>query len=127
MVFLAEWRIQGDWLRRWLPLSLAMVLLVIVPPSLATGDSITPSVDRTEAENVRAENASPVPSEAMVGNVVDGFPVVLDGEPLFYVRQGIAGVTTAEERAAIITQRVGAIAVDATLAPDTIRAETEAN
>lgn len=127
MFFLADWRIQGRWLRRWLPLGLTIVLLVIVPPSLAIGDRLAPAAERTEAENVGGDNASPIPPEVGVGNVVDGFPVVLDGELLFYVRQGIAGVTSAEERAAIITQRVRAIAADATLAPDTIRAETEAN
>ena len=131
MVLLADWRIQGRQVRRWL-LGLAMVLLVIVPPTLATGDLSAPTaestqLERAEVETARGESASPVPSEAVVGNVVDGFPVVLDGEPLFYVRQGVAGVTSAEERAAIITQRVRAIAADSTLAPDTIRAETEEN
>jgi small-conductance mechanosensitive channel len=131
MVFLADWRVQRRQLRGWL-LGLAMVLLVIVPPMLAAGDLTAPpsegaGVEQAEAERPGGENASPVPSQAVVGNVVDGFPVVLDGEPLFYVRQGIAGVTSAEERAAIITQRVRAIAADPTFTPATIRAEPEEN
>ncbi|MBE9157406.1 mechanosensitive ion channel family protein [Nodosilinea sp. LEGE 06152] len=108
-----------------------MVLLVIVPPTLATGELSTPASESAEVERAEVdagvENASPASSEAAVGNVVDGFPVVLDGVPLFYVRQGIAGVTSAAERAAIITQRVKAIATDSDLAPDAIRAETEEN
>ncbi|WP_228037808.1 mechanosensitive ion channel family protein [Nodosilinea sp. LEGE 06152] len=131
MVFLADWRIRGRRLRHGLLLGLAMVLLVIVPPTLATGELSTPASESAEVERAEVdagvENASPASSEAAVGNVVDGFPVVLDGVPLFYVRQGIAGVTSAAERAAIITQRVKAIATDSDLAPDAIRAETEEN
>ncbi|MBD1874080.1 mechanosensitive ion channel family protein [Nodosilinea sp. FACHB-131] len=107
-----------------------MVLLVLVPPTLATGVPAPTleraEVKRAEVKNAGGENAGPVPSETVVGNVVDGFPVVLDGEPLFYVRQGIAGVTSAEERAAIITQRLGAIAADPNLNPSEIRAEPNA-
>ncbi|WOD41164.1 mechanosensitive ion channel family protein [Nodosilinea sp. E11] len=127
MVFLADWRIQGRSLRRSLLLGLAVLLLVLVSPTWATGERLAPTVEPTEAANTRVEATSPLPSAAVIGNVVDGFPVVLDGEPLFYVRQGIAGVTTAEERAAIITQRVRAIATDSSLDPDTIRAEAEEN
>ncbi|MEP0905134.1 mechanosensitive ion channel family protein [Leptolyngbya subtilissima ST-M1] len=129
MFFLADWRIQGRRLRHWL-LGLVMVLLVLVPPTLATGVPAPTleraEVKRAEVKNAGGENAGPVPSETVVGNVVDGFPVVLDGEPLFYVRQGIAGVTSAEERAAIITQRLGAIAADPNLNPSEIRAEPNA-
>lgn len=121
------WAFGRVWVKRRLLLGLAMVLLVIVPPTLATADLIAPALDSPQVERTDDENASPVPSEAVIGNVVDGFPVVLNGEPLFYVRRGIEGVTSAAERAAIITQRVGAIAASSDLDPTAIRAEIEEN
>jgi small-conductance mechanosensitive channel len=60
-----------------------------------------------------------------VGNKVDGFPVVLDNQPLFVVRQGVAGVTSAEERAAIISQRIAAIAVNSDIAAEAIQADID--
>ncbi|MGB3201179.1 MAG: mechanosensitive ion channel family protein [Nodosilinea sp.] len=127
MGFWVPWRVWvGRRLRGWL-LGLAMVLLVIVPPTLATGDLTAPPSDNAGVEHPGGESTSPVPSQAVVGNIVDGFPVVLNGEPLFYVKQGIEGVTSAEERAAIITQRVGAIAANSDLEPATIRAAIEEN
>ncbi|PZU98740.1 MAG: hypothetical protein DCF32_19240 [Leptolyngbya sp.] len=131
MGFWVPWRVWvGRWFRYWL-LGLAMVLVVIVPPALATRDLTAPTsenagVERAEGERFGGENASSVPSQAVVGNVVDGFPVTLDGEPLFYVKRGVDGVTTAEERAGIITQRLGAIAAAPDLSRDEIRAESNA-
>lgn len=113
MGFWVAWRSWvGQRLGRWLLLGLAVALLVGWPPALAIADSPATS----------PAAASPLRPEA-VGNKVDGFPVTLDGEPLFYVKQGVAGVTTAEERAGIITQRLGAIATDPNLSPDEIRAQ----
>lgn len=62
-----------------------------------------------------------------IGNQIDGYAVVLDGRELFRVRQGIPGVTTAEERAKIINQRVTRIANDVTIAPETIRIEEQSD
>ncbi|MFM7635186.1 MAG: mechanosensitive ion channel family protein [Cyanobacteriota bacterium] len=45
---------------------------------------------------------------------IDGFPVLLDGQPILYVRRGIAGFS-AEERAQTITRRLQRIANDVTL------------
>lgn len=82
----------------------------------------------------RAENLSPALAdnpdnpenplpETVVGNKVDGYPVLLDGQELFRVRVGVEGVATAEERAAILTQRLQAAVVDVSVTPDQIRAE----
>lgn len=57
------------------------------------------------------------------GNEVDGFAVMLDGEPLFNVRTGVPGVVSAQERAAIIAERVRAIANDPAIAPDDVQVD----
>ena len=61
------------------------------------------------------------------GNAVDGFPVVLDGRELFRVKQGIPGIATAEERAAIIQKRLVTVANDSTILPETIQSEKRGN
>lgn len=67
------------------------------------------------------QEATPVPSPA--GNIVDGFAVELDGETLFYVREGIPGIVSAQERAAVITERLLDIANDPDIAPEDIQVE----
>ncbi|MGA9378015.1 MAG: mechanosensitive ion channel family protein [Phormidium sp.] len=61
------------------------------------------------------------------GNAVDGFPVVLDGREVFRVKQGIPGIATAEERAAIIQQRLVTVANDSTILPETIQPDNRGN
>jgi len=61
------------------------------------------------------------------GNPVDGFPVVFNGETLFQVKEGIPGVVTARERAAIITDRLQTIARDSTIPLEGIRIEEAPN
>lgn len=67
----------------------------------------------------QVEDAEPVPE----GNLVDGFAVELDGETLFYVREGIPGVVSAQERAIIIAERVREIANDADIEPKDVQVE----
>ncbi|MEO1146060.1 MAG: mechanosensitive ion channel domain-containing protein, partial [Cyanobacteria bacterium J06638_22] len=67
----------------------------------------------------QAEDAEPVPE----GNLVDGFAVELDGETLFYVREGIPGVVSAQERAIIIAERVREIADDSDIEPKDVQVE----
>jgi small-conductance mechanosensitive channel len=62
-----------------------------------------------------------------IANQIDGYPIVLDGQELFRVRQGISGATTAEERAKIINQRLDRIASDAAITPDSIRIEEQSD
>lgn len=100
-------------LRRWLPLALSVFLLVMTAPVVAVEDGAVPS----------PASASPSSPTPVVGNKVDGFPVMLDGQPLFFVKEGIAGVTSAQERAEIITQRIFAVANDATVTPEDIQSE----
>jgi small-conductance mechanosensitive channel len=57
------------------------------------------------------------------GNPVEGYPVVLDGEVLFRVQQGIPGVATAEERSKVINERIVKLANDPTIPLESIRAE----
>jgi small-conductance mechanosensitive channel len=57
------------------------------------------------------------------GNPVDGFPVKLDGQTLFQVRDGVPGVVSAKERAQIINQRLAQVANDANTPLDAFRVE----
>ncbi|UBF25083.1 mechanosensitive ion channel family protein [Kovacikia minuta CCNUW1] len=59
----------------------------------------------------------------LAGNSVDGYPVVLDGEVLFRVKQGVPGLASAEERAKIINQRLLTAANNSEIAPNEIRAD----
>ncbi|MBV9386172.1 MAG: mechanosensitive ion channel family protein [Chroococcidiopsidaceae cyanobacterium CP_BM_ER_R8_30] len=61
------------------------------------------------------------------GNPIDGYPVTLDGQVLFTVRQGIPGTITAAERAKVINERLLAIAHDEQIAPESIRVEEQDN
>lgn len=71
---------------------------------------------------VWGQTNSTVPLE---GNQIDGYAVELDGKPIFQVRQGIPGLVSAQERAAIVNERLKAIANDYTIAPTDIRAEDQ--
>lgn len=57
------------------------------------------------------------------GNAVDGFPVMLDGQTLFQIRQGIPGVVSPKERAQIIQQRVVQVANDLDIPIDDFRVQ----
>lgn len=59
------------------------------------------------------------------GNKVDGFPVVLDGETVLRIRQGVPGVVSAAERAAIISQRLNEIANDSSISVDAIQVQNQ--
>ncbi|MDX2241232.1 MAG: mechanosensitive ion channel [Leptolyngbyaceae cyanobacterium bins.302] len=61
------------------------------------------------------------------GNKVDGYPVVLGGEPLFRVRVGIPGVVSPEERAQVITQRLSQVANDAAISLEAFQVREDAN
>ncbi|OKH33979.1 small-conductance mechanosensitive channel [[Phormidium ambiguum] IAM M-71] len=61
------------------------------------------------------------------GNAIDGFPVMLDGQEIFRVKQGIPGVATAEERAAIVKKRLLNVANDSTILPEAIQSEKRGN
>ncbi|WP_155960404.1 hypothetical protein [Fischerella sp. PCC 9605] len=62
---------------------------------------------------------------SLLGNQVDGYPIVLDGNILFRVRQGIPGVASAEERANVINDRLTRVANDDSISPETIRVEEQ--
>lgn len=89
----------GRRLRAWFILSMAIVLLMM---------ALVP---------VAAQESSPA------GNQVDGYPVVLDANTLFLVKQGIPGVASAEERAKIINNRLIQVANNDAIAPNAIRVE----
>ncbi|PSN20744.1 mechanosensitive ion channel family protein [filamentous cyanobacterium CCP5] len=115
-------------------LSLAIAYLVIASTVLAADapapelpEAPAPVVPATAIPNPAVSPAVPAQSEAVIGNKVDGFPVLLDGEPLFLSKQGIEGVASAQERAAIISQRILAIANNPDIAPEDIRVETAAD
>lgn len=56
------------------------------------------------------------------GNKIDGFPVILDGKPLLFIRQGAAAFS-AEERANTITQRIKRIAQNDSIPVENLRIE----
>lgn len=89
-------------IKTWLILIAATLLLVVVIP--VNAEQITSS-----------------------GNAIDGFPVMLDGQEIFRVKQGIPGIATAEERAAIIQKRLVTVANDPTILPEAIQAEKRGN
>ncbi len=97
---------QSGWTRfitRWLLVGVVVMLMAIATSS---GLAQQPELD---------------------GNKVDGFPVVLDGNTLFYVRQGVPGVVSAEERAQIITRRLNRVANDPSFSVDTFQVEASSN
>jgi small-conductance mechanosensitive channel len=53
-------------------------------------------------------------------NKIDGYPVLLDNEPLFVVRQGV-GMFSAQERAQAISQRLSLVARDPSIMPEQIQ------
>lgn len=61
------------------------------------------------------------------GNPIDGYPVLLDNQELFRVRQGIPGAVSAQERAAIIMQRLQLVVNDPEITPETIRVEEQSD
>lgn len=62
-----------------------------------------------------------------LGNQVDGYPVILDGNTLFRVKQGIPGIVSAEERAKVINERLIQVVNDDSLSPEAIRIEEQDN
>lgn len=98
-------------------LCVTVALLVIVSSSLHA--QAPSSLD----SNAPAMGQSDIPA----GNKVDGFPVVLNDKPVFYVREGIENVASAEERANVLTQRITLIAQDLSISPDDIRVDEKEN
>jgi small-conductance mechanosensitive channel len=89
-------------LKTWLILLMTTLLLVVAIP-------------------VNAQQTTPY------ANPVDGFPVVLDGQEIFRVRQGIPGIASSQERANIIQQRLIIVANDSTILPEDIQPEKRGN
>lgn len=118
----------GRWTRRRFVLGVLLASLTLTglgTLAWAEADIDQPTVGQDPAR-VEAVNADPMGRalpDTVVGNKVDGYPVLLDGQELFRVRAGVAGVATAEERAAILTQRIQAVVADSSITPDQVRAE----
>lgn len=87
-------------LQSWCILLMAIVLLVAVMP-----------VDAQEG--------------SLSGNQVDGFPVTLDNQVLFQIKQDVPGVASVQERAAIISQRLTAIANNSAIPLDAIQIDEQ--
>lgn len=75
----------------------AVILLTLATPVLGAAQS------QTQPESLELK--------AGAAQAIDGVPVLVDGQPILFVRRGIAGFT-AEERAQTITQRLHRIAND---------------
>jgi hypothetical protein len=89
------------------------------PPEQAAEPIEVPAAVKTGTVSPAAPEATPK------GNVVDGFPVVLDGKTLFLVRVGVPGLVSAEERASVINQRLQKVANDPKISPESIRVEEQ--
>lgn len=85
-----------------------MVGLLLTPPSLGL------------AQTTPADLASPPETPLETTNRIDGYPVLLDNEPLFVVRRGV-GMFSAQERAQAISQRLSLVARDLSIAPQQIQ------
>lgn len=90
-------------------LSLSVVLLLFSTPSLLGLAQTTP-----------ADVASPPEPALPTTNKIDGYPVLLDNEPLFVVRRGV-GMFSAQERAQAISQRLSLVARDISITPEQIQ------
>lgn len=128
-------RPRNRWRFLWVTVALLLALMMgglHTMPGAANAVVTQPLVAQTAA-NEAAPGTTPSPSNAPlgqsspsgrpVGNAIDGYPVVLDGQELFRVKVGLDGVS-AEERAAILTQRIQAAVADSSITPADIRAET---
>ncbi len=100
-------------LQRWFLGVVMLPLLLVATPGLL-------------AQTVAPASPSPAVTHP-VGNQVDGYPVVLEEETLFVIREGIPGVVNAEERARVIAQRIQAIVDDPEITPQDIQVEAEAD
>lgn len=107
----------GNRLANCLLLVVAVVLLIVT----------TPAWGQDEPPPAGLEAAPLNETEATLSNEVDGFPVILDGELIFRIREGLGSVANAEERANIIEQRIIAIANTPEIAVDDIRADIGEN
>jgi small-conductance mechanosensitive channel len=95
-----QFRLVYERLKVWLVLMLAVVWLTIAIPAQAQ-------------------------QSVLAGNPIDGYPVVLDGNELFRVKQGIPGVVSAEERARVINDRLIQVARDNSISPEAIQIEEQ--
>ncbi|MGG6263737.1 mechanosensitive ion channel family protein [Leptolyngbya sp. AN03gr2] len=68
---------------------------------------------------------SPAQSEIPTGNPIDGYPIVLDQNELFRLKQGIPGVASAEERARTVNDRLIRVAEDESISSQSIRVEEQ--
>lgn len=109
----APWRV-GRWIQtagKLLALSVLSLLILVVPHhGMAEGlAGKGQSAQSLEAQGVAG--AAPSLSPEQAENKIDGFPVVLDGETILLIRQGIAGFS-AEQRAHTVSRRLKRIASD---------------
>ncbi|BAM53787.1 hypothetical protein BEST7613_4856 [Synechocystis sp. PCC 6803] len=59
-------------------------------------------------------------SQTQTENAIDGFPVTLDGRPIFFIRRGVSSFS-AEDRANAITQRIKRIAQNYSIALENLK------
>jgi small-conductance mechanosensitive channel len=100
------------WYRSWQ--SLLMVAFLSLLLSFPTLGGL--------AQTRPTEGGSPQPQDTLrpESNLIDGYPVSLDGKTLLTVRQGV-GLFSAQERAEAIVQRLERIAADRQIAIDSIQ------
>lgn len=82
--------------------------MTLTPPLLSTAQNQAP--------------AELLPNQTRADGTIDGFPVMLDGRPLFFVRRGIASFSAAE-RANAVTRRIERIAQNDAIALEDIKVE----
>jgi hypothetical protein len=88
--------------RRWMKkIGHTLVIFVVVLLLTLTSPFLGIAQNPTQPELLQ--------NQTQPENTIDGFPVILDGKPLLFIRRGFAPFS-AEERANTITQRIKRIA-----------------
>jgi len=109
----------------WLILCITIWFLVVSIHPIFAQPAAQPIAQTPIPPAAQAESSLSQKSSA--ANQVDGYPVMLNGNLLFRIKHGIPGIVTAEERAAVINERLMKVVNDDSISPETIRIEERDN
>jgi small-conductance mechanosensitive channel len=101
--------------RRWMKkIGHILVIFAVVLLLTLTSPFLGIAQNRTQPELLQ--------NQTQPENKIDGFPVILDGKPLLFIRRGAAAFS-AEERANTITQRIKRIAQNDSIPVENLKIE----
>jgi small-conductance mechanosensitive channel len=101
--------------RRWMK-KIGHILVIFVVVLLLTLTSPLLGIAQNQTQPELLQN------QTQPENKIDGFPVILDGKPLFFIRRGIASFS-AEERANTINRRIERIAQNDSIPVENLKIE----